>query len=62
MDTIDRDGLGFDVSDTGPTECRVVIALHGFPEDRHCWDPLAADLAGRGYRTLAPMAPVIVPS
>lgn len=62
MDTFDRDGLSFDVSDTGPTDGRVVIALHGFPEDRHCWDPLAATLASGGYRTLAPMAPVIAPS
>jgi pimeloyl-ACP methyl ester carboxylesterase len=54
VDTFDRDGLSFDVSDTGPTEGRVIIALHGFPEDRHCWDPLAAILAGGGYRTLAP--------
>ncbi|HEX3841652.1 MAG TPA: alpha/beta fold hydrolase [Acidimicrobiales bacterium] len=54
MDTFERDGLTFEVSDTGPAEGRVVIALHGFPEDRHCWDPLAASLAGSGYRTLAP--------
>jgi len=54
VDTFEHDGLTFDVSDTGPTEGRVVIALHGFPEDRHCWDPLAASLAGSGYRTLAP--------
>lgn len=54
MDTFERAGLTFDVSDTGPSEGRVVIALHGFPEDRHCWDPLAASLAGNGYRTLAP--------
>lgn len=54
MDTFERDGLTFEVSDTGPADGRVVIALHGFPEDRHCWDRLAASLAGRGYRTLAP--------
>lgn len=54
MDTFERVGLTFDVSDTGPTEGRVVIALHGFPEDRHCWDPLAAALSDHGYRTLAP--------
>ena len=54
MDTFEHAGLTFDVSDTGPSEGRVVIALHGFPEDRHCWDPLAASLAGNGYRTLAP--------
>jgi pimeloyl-ACP methyl ester carboxylesterase len=54
VDTFEHDGLTFDVSDTGPPDGRVVIALHGFPEDRHCWDPLAASLAGNGYRTLTP--------
>lgn len=59
METYSHDGLTFDVSDTGPPDGRVVIALHGFPEDRHCWDGLAAVLAGAGldgagYRVLAP--------
>jgi pimeloyl-ACP methyl ester carboxylesterase len=64
MDTFQRDGLTFDVSDTGPAGGRVVIALHGFPEDRHCWQRLAEGLtagpapadqpATPGYRILAP--------
>ena len=54
METFVHDGLTFDVSDTGPADGRVVILLHGFPEDRHCWDQLAASLAGAGYRVLAP--------
>jgi pimeloyl-ACP methyl ester carboxylesterase len=57
MDRIEQythDGLTFDVSDTGPVDGRVVILLHGFPEDRHCWDRLAASLSGAGYRALAP--------
>jgi pimeloyl-ACP methyl ester carboxylesterase len=49
-----RDGLTFDATDVGPEEGRVVIALHGFPEDRHCWDAIGAALAGAGYRLLAP--------
>ena len=49
-----RDGLTFDVTDLGPEEGRVVIALHGFPEDRHCWDAIGAALAGAGHRFLAP--------
>jgi pimeloyl-ACP methyl ester carboxylesterase len=49
-----RDGLTFEVSDDGPAEGRVVIALHGFPEDRHCWSGLTPQLTGAGYRVLAP--------
>lgn len=54
MDQYTHDGLTFDVTDTGPQDGRVVILLHGFPEDRHCWEPVATSLAGAGYRTLAP--------
>jgi pimeloyl-ACP methyl ester carboxylesterase len=49
-----HDGLTFDVSDHGPGDGRVIVALHGFPEDRHCWDAIAATLASAGYRMLAP--------
>lgn len=54
MDTFSRDGLTFDVSDDGPADGRVVIALHGFPEDRLCWTGISAQLAAAGYRVLAP--------
>jgi pimeloyl-ACP methyl ester carboxylesterase len=54
IDEYTHDGLTFDVSDTGPADGPAVILLHGFPEDRHCWDRLAASLSGAGYRTLAP--------
>jgi pimeloyl-ACP methyl ester carboxylesterase len=47
-------GLAFDASDDGPVDGRVVIMLHGFPEDRHCWKTLASGLNDAGYRTLAP--------
>jgi pimeloyl-ACP methyl ester carboxylesterase len=49
-----RGPLTFDVGDTGPEDGRAVILLHGFPEDRHCWDAIAGALAGEGYRVLAP--------
>ena len=54
MDSFTRDGLTFDVSDDGPAAGRVVIALHGFPEDRLCWTGIAAQLAAAGHRVLAP--------
>jgi pimeloyl-ACP methyl ester carboxylesterase len=48
-----HEGLTFDVSDTGPLDGRIVILLHGFPEDRQCWTALAAVLNDAGCRTLA---------
>ncbi len=54
MERFEHDGLLFDVSDSGPPDGRVVVMLHGFPEDRHCWDALGASVAGAGYRVLAP--------
>jgi pimeloyl-ACP methyl ester carboxylesterase len=57
MDRIERfsrDRLSFDVTDDGPVDGRVIILLHGFPEDRHCWVRLARWLTGAGYRVLAP--------
>src|SRR6202050_1918683 len=32
----------------------VAILLHGFPQDRRCWDRVTPALAGVGYRVLAP--------
>jgi pimeloyl-ACP methyl ester carboxylesterase len=52
--TFVRDGLTFDVTDEGPADGRVVIALHGFPEDRQCWSAVIPQLTGAGYRVLAP--------
>lgn len=54
MDGYQHDGLRFEVTDLGPADGPVVIALHGFPEDRHCWDQLAAHLTADGRRVLAP--------
>ncbi len=49
-----RDGLTFDVTDTGPIGGEVVVLLHGFPTDRSSWDRVAARLHEVGLRTLAP--------
>ena len=52
--TFRRDGLEFDVADTGPIEGDCVVLLHGFPQDATCWDQVAPQLHQEGYRTLAP--------
>jgi pimeloyl-ACP methyl ester carboxylesterase len=49
-----HDGLRFDVSDSGPADGPVVIALHGFPQNRHSWAALTPTLTAAGYRLLAP--------
>lgn len=54
MDTYTHDELTFEVTDTGPVDGRVVVALHGFPEDRSAWSRLSVPLAESGYRMLAP--------
>ena len=54
VDTFARAGLTFDLTDTGPGGGRAVILLHGFPEDRGCWDGIVPALAAAGHRVLAP--------
>ncbi len=54
MESYAHDGLTFDVTDTGGGDNGTLLALHGFPEDRHCWDKLSTTFADHGYRTVAP--------
>jgi pimeloyl-ACP methyl ester carboxylesterase len=58
VETFYNGPLSFDVTDTAPAAGRgngeTVIALHGFPEDRHSWDGVTPALAEAGYRVLAP--------
>jgi pimeloyl-ACP methyl ester carboxylesterase len=54
VEAYSRDGLTFEVTDAGPEDGRVVIMLHGFPEDRHEWLALSEPLVRAGYRVLAP--------
>lgn len=49
-----RDGLTFDVRDTGPVAGDPVVLLHGFPADASCWDLVAPQLHEAGLRTFAP--------
>jgi pimeloyl-ACP methyl ester carboxylesterase len=58
VESFTNGGLVFEVTDTAPAgeggSGEVVIALHGFPEDRHSWDGVTPALAEAGYRVLAP--------
>ena len=55
MDRFSNAAFSFEVSDTGGDgPSGVVVLLHGFPQDRSCWDAVAPALAGHGYRVLAP--------
>src|SRR5271154_4538377 len=58
MERFTNAAFSFEVTDTaaagadGPEG--VAILLHGFPQDRRCWDRVTSALAGGGYRVLAP--------
>jgi pimeloyl-ACP methyl ester carboxylesterase len=54
VETFSRDGLVFDVTDTGPLDGPVAVLLHGFPAHRGCWRAVAERLNAEGVRTVAP--------
>ena len=58
MERFTSAAFSFEVTDTaaagGDGPGGVVILLHGFPQDRSCWDRVASALAAVGYRVLAP--------
>jgi pimeloyl-ACP methyl ester carboxylesterase len=58
MEHFTSEDLSFEVTDTraaGDTGTgEVVVLLHGFPQDRHCWDAVTPALTDAGYRVLAP--------
>lgn len=47
-----RDGLLFDVGDSGAGD-EVVVLLHGWPQDRHAWSQVTALLTEAGLRVVA---------
>jgi pimeloyl-ACP methyl ester carboxylesterase len=59
MESFTRDGLTFDVIDSGPgdtdtgADAEAVVLLHGFPEDFRVWDGVRERLNAHGLRTLA---------
>lgn len=44
--------LQFDVSDEGPINGTIVLLLHGFPQNYHCWDGVRRALHTSGHRTI----------
>lgn len=49
-----RDGLTFDVVDSGPIDGDVVVLLHGFPQTAKSWSGVVDLLNAKGFRTLSP--------
>lgn len=54
LSTFARQGLTFEVRDTGPQDGTPVVLLHGFPQTSASWTSVAELLNGQGFRTLAP--------
>jgi len=54
MQRFERNGLRFDVVDSGPEGAAAVVLLHGFPQLPSTWDPVAERLQAEGMRTLVP--------
>ncbi|WP_432492497.1 alpha/beta fold hydrolase [Kineococcus gypseus] len=54
MDTYARDGLVFQVRDSGPRGAEAVVCLHGFPQDARAFGAVGRRLTAAGLRVLAP--------
>ena len=52
MEQFTRDGLVFDVGDSGAGE-DVAVLLHGWPQDRHAWSQVTPRLTEAGLRVVA---------
>ena len=51
---VHANGFTFTCRTAGPDDGEPVLLLHGFPETSALWEPLMADLAGAGFRCVAP--------
>ena len=54
VETYERDGLVFDVTDSGDPGGEAVVLLHGWPQDRSAWRDVTPRLTASGLRVLAP--------
>jgi pimeloyl-ACP methyl ester carboxylesterase len=63
--TISANGLTFHARTCG-AEGPLALCLHGFPDSAHTWDHLLPELAGAGFRAVAPFtrgyAPTDIPA
>lgn len=55
-------GEPFSYLEAGPDEGPLVVCLHGFPDIPATWEPVAAELAARGHRVVAPFLRGYAPS
>src|SRR5450759_3770057 len=54
MHSYSRNGCTFDCDDDGPHDSAAIVLLHGFPQDRRCWQLVRPQLVAAGYRVLVP--------
>jgi pimeloyl-ACP methyl ester carboxylesterase len=54
MPTLRTPDLEIEYVDTGPRDGPVALLLHGWPDDRTSWDPVASALSAAGVRTVVP--------
>jgi len=54
VDGFSRQGLRFDVADSGGADKEVAVLLHGWPQDHTAWDRVTPQLVAGGVRVLAP--------
>lgn len=54
MDHFERDGLIFDVHDSGRADAGTIVALHGFPQTAGMWGGVRPLWEAAGYRVVAP--------
>lgn len=53
INQFNRDGLTFNVIDSGPLDGKPVVLLHGFPETAQSWQQVSDILNQHGFRTYA---------
>jgi pimeloyl-ACP methyl ester carboxylesterase len=65
MFSVAANGLEFACLSDGPEDGPLALCLHGFPDTAHTWRHLLPELAGAGYRGVAPFlrgyAPTAMP-
>lgn len=54
MPTVDTDDLVIAYADGGPRDGRVVVLIHGWPDDPSTWDAVLPHLHAAGWRTIVP--------